>query len=117
VSNGKDVLVTGGASGIDRLAPQRMADAGARVAAVDVNEHALRATAHDRNRIHTRLLDVANTRAIEKSVHEIQNELGPIDQVYYAAAIMPTSPLLDQGIDAIRRIMDIGVLDKIPLRA
>ena len=46
---GKVVLVTGAASGIGRLAAQRMADAGAQVAAVDVNEAGLRSTAEGRD--------------------------------------------------------------------
>jgi NAD(P)-dependent dehydrogenase (short-subunit alcohol dehydrogenase family) len=85
-----------------------MADAGARVVAVDVNEQGLRATAHGRERIHTGILDVTDTRAVEEAVREIQNELGPIDRVYNAAAIMPTSPLVDQGIDVIRNVMEIN---------
>lgn len=108
VSEGTVVLVTGGASGIGRLAAQQMADAGARVVAVDVNEQGLRTTAHGRERIHTRVLDVTDTRAVQEAVREIQKELGPVDRVYNAAAIMPTSPLVDQGIDAIRNIMDIN---------
>jgi NAD(P)-dependent dehydrogenase (short-subunit alcohol dehydrogenase family) len=42
---GQVVFVTGGASGMGRLAAQRMADAGAKVAAVDVNEAGLAETA------------------------------------------------------------------------
>lgn len=106
VSAGSVVLVTGGASGIGRLAAQKMADAGAHVVAVDVNEPGLRTTAHGRECIHTRTLDVTDARAVEEAVQEIQNELGPVDRVYNAAAIMPTSPLVDQGIDVIRNVMD-----------
>ena len=45
------VLVTGGGSGMGRLAAQRMADAGAKVAAVDVNEVGLAETAEGREGI------------------------------------------------------------------
>ena len=102
------VLVTGAASGMGRLAAQRMADAGARVAAVDVNEEGLVATADGRERIRVRALDVTDARGVEKWVAEVESELGPIDRVYNAAAIMPTALLLDQDIDTIRRIMDIN---------
>jgi NAD(P)-dependent dehydrogenase (short-subunit alcohol dehydrogenase family) len=108
VHENKVVLVTGGASGIGQLAARRMADAGASVVAVDVNEQGLRETAQGREGIHTRILDVTDTRAVEEAVRKIQNELGPIDRVYNAAAIMPTSPLLDQGIEAIRNVMEIN---------
>ena len=42
---GRIVLVTGAASGLGRLAARRMAEAGARVAAVDVSESGLKETA------------------------------------------------------------------------
>ncbi len=102
------VLVTGAASGMGRLAAQRMADAGARVAAVDVNEEGLFATADGRERIGARALDVTDARGVEKLVAEVESELGPIDRVYNAAAIMPTDILLEQDIDTVKRIMDIN---------
>jgi NAD(P)-dependent dehydrogenase (short-subunit alcohol dehydrogenase family) len=105
---GEVVLVTGGGSGMGRLAAQRMADAGARVAAVDVNAEGLRETAHGRERISLHALDVSDARAVEALVKEVEAELGPVDRVYNAAAIMPTALLLEQDIDTIRRVMDIN---------
>ena len=105
---GRVVLVTGAASGMGRMASQRMADAGAKVAALDVNEEGLRATAEGREGIRTQAVDVADTRAAEAAVAEAERELGPIDRVYNAAAIMPTALIEDQDIDTIRRIMDIN---------
>jgi NAD(P)-dependent dehydrogenase (short-subunit alcohol dehydrogenase family) len=104
---GKVVLVTGGASGMGRLAAQRMADAGAQVAAVDVNEPGLLETARDRDAIRTWTLDVTDTQAVEDTVRAVEAGLGPIDRVYNAAAIMPTSLLLDQDTRDILRIMDV----------
>jgi NAD(P)-dependent dehydrogenase (short-subunit alcohol dehydrogenase family) len=50
---GRVVFVTGGGSGIGRLAAQRIADAGAKVATLDVNEAGLAETADGRAGIHT----------------------------------------------------------------
>lgn len=106
--DGKVALVTGAASGIGRLAAQQVADAGATVAALDVNEEGLRSTAEGRAGIRVTALDVSDTRAVEAAVKQVESDLGPIDRVYNAAAIMPTSLLMDQDVDTIRRIMDIN---------
>ena len=103
----KVVLVTGGASGMGRLAAQRMAAVDAKVAAVDLNEQGLAETARDHERIHTWTLDVSDTKAVEACVSEIERTLGPIDRVYNAAAIMPTALLVEQDTRDILRIMDI----------
>ena len=105
--DGKVVLVTGGASGMGRLAAWRMAESGAQVAAVDVNEPGLVETARDRDAIRTWNLDVTDTEAVERTVGEIESALGPIDRVYNAAAIMPTGMLLEQDTRDILRIMDV----------
>jgi len=104
---GKVVFVTGGASGMGRLAAQRMADAGARVAAVDVNEAGLLETARGREAIRIWTLDVTDTDAVEATAREVETELGPIERVYNAAAIMPTGLLLEQDTRDILRIMTV----------
>ncbi len=106
-STSKVVFVTGGGSGMGRLAAQRMADAGAAVAAVDVNEAGLAETAQGRQGIHTWRLDVTDNQAVLTTVKEVEDRLGPIDRVYNAAAIMPTGPLMEQDTETILRIMEV----------
>jgi NAD(P)-dependent dehydrogenase (short-subunit alcohol dehydrogenase family) len=101
------VFVTGGGSGMGRLAAQRMADAGAKVAAVDVNEAGLAETAEGREGIHAWRLDVTDNQAVLATVKEVEDRLGPIDRVYNAAAIMPTGLLMEQDTETIIRIMDV----------
>ncbi|MCP5059763.1 MAG: SDR family oxidoreductase [bacterium] len=101
------VFVTGGGSGMGRLAAQRMADAGAKVAAVDVNEMGLAETGEGREGIHTWRLDVTDNQAVLATVKEVEERLGPIDRVYNAAAIMPTGLLMEQDTETIIRIMDV----------
>ena len=98
-NTGQVVFVTGGGSGMGRLAVQRMADAGARVAAVDVSEAGLEETAAGREGIHTWRLDVTDNQAVLATVKEVEDRLGPIDRVYNAAAIMPTAPLMEQDVE------------------
>jgi NAD(P)-dependent dehydrogenase (short-subunit alcohol dehydrogenase family) len=90
-----------------RLAAQRMADAGAKVAAVDINEAGLTETAEGREGIHTWRLDVTDNQAVLSTVKEVEGRLGPIDRVYNAAAIMPTGLLMEQDTETILRIMEI----------
>jgi NAD(P)-dependent dehydrogenase (short-subunit alcohol dehydrogenase family) len=101
-------LVTGAASGMGRLAARRLAAAGARVAALDVNEAGLRETRGDDERIRTWTVDVTDARAVADAVRAAEAELGPVDRVMNAAAIMPTDRLLDQDPELVSRIMAIN---------
>jgi NAD(P)-dependent dehydrogenase (short-subunit alcohol dehydrogenase family) len=105
---GRVALITGAASGMGRLAAQRLARAGATVAAVDVNEAGLAETARGLETIRAFPADVTDVRAVEALVAKVENELGAVDRVLNAAAIMPTGRLLEQDTDLIRRIMDIN---------
>jgi NAD(P)-dependent dehydrogenase (short-subunit alcohol dehydrogenase family) len=104
---GQVVFVTGGGSGMGRLAARRMADAGAKVAAVDVNEAGLAETAGGHDGIHTWRLDVTDHQAVLATVKAVEDRLGPIDRVYNAAAIMPTGLLMEQDTETITRIMRV----------
>lgn len=105
---GRVALVTGAGSGMGRLAAHRLAEGGARVAAVDVNEAGLQETARDREGIHPFPLDVTDARAVEACVARVEGELGPVDRVMNAAAIMPTGLVAEQDADLINRIMAIN---------
>ncbi len=105
---GKVAFITGGGSGMGRLAAQQLADAGASVAALDVDTIGLEETAKDRPGILPLTLDVTDPAAVEEAVKRVEQELGAIDRVYNAAAIMPTGLLLDQELATIQRIMDIN---------
>lgn len=104
---GRVVFVTGGGSGMGRLAAQRMADAGAKVAAVDIDEAGLAETAEGREAIYTRRLDVTDGDEVLAAVKDVEGRLGPIDRVYNAAAIMPTGLLMEQDTETILRIMEV----------
>ena len=106
--HGEVALVTGAASGMGRLSCRRLAAAGARVAAVDVNEEGLRETASGSDAIRAYAQDVTELAAVAELVGRVEAELGPVDRVMNAAAIMPTGILMEQDVETIRRIMDIN---------
>jgi NAD(P)-dependent dehydrogenase (short-subunit alcohol dehydrogenase family) len=91
-----------------RLAARRLADAGARVAGLDVNEAGLRETAEGRPGVRCYPVDVTDAAALEKVVAQVEAELGPPDRVMNAAAIMPLGRLLEQDLRVIHRVMDIN---------
>jgi len=106
--NGKIAVVTGGGSGMGRLAAQRCARAGAQVAALDVNEVGLGETAEGEKNIFTQVVDVTEPLAVDDAVARIEADLGPVDRVFHAAAIMPLGRILDQDIAVIHKIMAIN---------
>jgi len=106
--SGQVAFITGGASGMGRLAARNLAADGKRVAVLDVSEDGLAETAEGHDGIHTYPLDVTHAGAVEAAVKQVESDLGPIDRVYNAAAIMPTGLLLEQDLDTIHRIMAIN---------
>ena len=105
---GKVALITGAGSGLGRLLAQRLATAGVAVAGLDQNQEGLRETGAELEGFRAWPLDVSDARAVEASVREVESELGPVDRVVNAAAIMPTALLLDQDAALINRIMEIN---------
>jgi NAD(P)-dependent dehydrogenase (short-subunit alcohol dehydrogenase family) len=105
---GSVALVTGAASGMGRLSAQRLAGAGARVAAVDVTEDALAGLAEQHEGIRAFPCDVSDTRAVEELVARVESELGPLDRVMSAAAIAPSGLLVEQDPELVVRMMSIN---------
>lgn len=101
-------FITGGGSGMGRLAARNLAAAGMKVAAADVNEQGLLETAESSQGIRTWNLDVTDVAAVDRTVAEVETELGPITRVYNAAAIMPLGRVLDQEPELFHRVMNIN---------
>ena len=105
---GKVAFISGGGSGMGQLAARNLAGQGFSVAALDVNTSGLADTAAGFDNILTIPADVTEPADIEQAVKLVEQDLGPIDRVYNAAAIFPTGRLLDQDTATIQRIMDIN---------
>ena len=98
---GQVAFITGGGSGMGQLAARNLAAQGKTVAVLDVNEEGLAETAEGRSGIHTYSLDVTHAAAVEAAAKQVETDLGPIDRVYNAAAIMPLGKLLEQSAQAV----------------
>lgn len=105
---GSVALVTGAGSGMGRLAARQLAEGGARVAALDINESGLIETARDLSGVHSYPLDVTDEPGVVETIRRIETDLGPVDRVTNAAAIMPTDLLLAQDARLINRVMEIN---------
>jgi len=105
---GKVALVSGGGSGMGRMAARRMAAAGAQVAVLDVNEAGMRETAAGSDNIHCYEVDVTDFEAVGAAVDDFESGWGPLDRVFNCAAIMPFGRLAEQPPDLTNRMMTIN---------
>lgn len=106
--SGKVAVVTGGASGMGRLMALRLARRGAKVAVVDLNEEALTKVASEHENLSIFRCDVADTVAVASVIENVQEELGLIDYLAHAAALMPGRSLLDMSAEKIIQLMAIN---------
>ncbi len=105
---GKTALVTGGASGMGQIMARRLAQRGARVAIFDVNEEGLAATAAEFDNITAFACDISRLDEVEAKVAEVASQLGPIDLLVHAAALMPSHKLVDHTHENMERLFRIN---------
>jgi NAD(P)-dependent dehydrogenase (short-subunit alcohol dehydrogenase family) len=108
---GRVVVVTGAASGIGRAMAQRMAQAGARLALLDLDVEGCEATAAgmpvDASTL-VRAVDITDPTACKAAVEEVAAHFGAIDVLVNNAGISHRSPLLETDIEVYRRVMDVN---------
>ena len=106
--HGKVALVTGGGSGMGRLAAQQFAAMGAQVAILDVNEAGMQETATGHGTIHSYAVDITDFDAVTRAVSDFESKHGPLDRVYNCAAIMPFGKLTEQDPGLTNKMMMIN---------
>ena len=105
---GQVIVVTGGGSGMGQLAAQNFSRQGARVAALDISRDGLAVTARGGEGVTTWEVDITDFSALKETVASIESQLGPIDAVYNAAAIMPFGRVLEHDNAVQHRVMAIN---------
>jgi len=111
--NGRVVVVTGGARGIGLATVERLARAGARVAAGDLDADLVVRTAGevaDRTGavVLAGGLDVADPGSWEEFLATVA-PLGPVDVLVNNAGIMPLGSVLEEPTDVARAIVDVNL--------
>lgn len=106
--DGKVALVTGGASGMGRIIALRLASRGARVAIFDLNDQGLQDTARENSAISPFRCDISNVEEVETRVAEVSSQLGTIDLLVHAAALMPSHALSDETHESMERLFRIN---------
>lgn len=105
--NRRVLFITGAGSGMGQLAARRALNDGWAVAAVDVNQAGLDSLG-DVPHLLKLVLDVTDYKAVESAAARTERELGPIDRLVNAAAIMPLGLLTEQPVEVIHKIMAIN---------
>lgn len=108
---GKVALVTGGASGMGQIIARRLAGQGAKVAIFDVNEQGLQQTAAESGNITPFHCDISSLEDVNVKVAAAATELGSIDLLVHAAALMPAHTLSEhthEGMEQLFRINYFG---------
>ncbi len=105
---GQVILITGGGSGMGRLAARNFCQQGALVAVFDVNEEGLAETAQGVEGLSTWKVDITDFAAVQAAVAELESKLGPLTGVYNAAAIMPFGKILEHNNAVQHKVMDIN---------
>lgn len=104
----KVAIVTGGGSGMGRIIARRLADRGARVALFDVNEAGMAETAGDNSQIVPFSCDISDSTVVAEQVSRVTNELGPVELLAHAAALMPSHKLADETNEGMERLFQIN---------
>jgi len=105
---GKVALVTGGASGMGQIIARRLADQGAKVAIFDVNEQGLQETAAKSANITPFHCDISSLEDVDAKVATAAAELGPLDLLVHAAALMPAHKLSEHTHEDMEKLFRIN---------
>ncbi|RLQ22112.1 SDR family NAD(P)-dependent oxidoreductase [Seongchinamella sediminis] len=101
-------LVTGGASGMGRIYARRLAARGTRVAIFDVNQQGLEATAAGSDNITAFHCDIASLEDVNHKVAQVEQQLGAVDLLVHAAALMPAYPLAEHSHEGMEQLFRIN---------
>ncbi|WP_295792779.1 SDR family oxidoreductase [Mucilaginibacter sp.] len=109
----KVIVVTGGGSGMGRELVLNLLAKGAKVAAIDINEAAVKETALQAGEmgiaLATFVIDITDRLAVEGLLEKVIGKFGSVDGIINNAGIIqPFIKVNDLGYDVIERVMNIN---------
>jgi NADP-dependent 3-hydroxy acid dehydrogenase YdfG len=108
--NGKVVAITGGARGIGKATAAALVRKGCRVAIGDLDLSLTeQAAAELGGGTVAAALDVTDRDSFATFLGEVERQLGPLDVLVNNAGIMPVTAFAAEGVDSIRRQLDINL--------
>jgi NAD(P)-dependent dehydrogenase (short-subunit alcohol dehydrogenase family) len=112
--SGKVVAITGGARGIGKATAQALVRKGCRVAIGDLDAELAEKTAAELGGgTIAAPLDVTDRDSFASFLGEVERQLGPLDVLVNNAGIMPVTPFAAEGVDSVRRQVEINLLGAI----
>ncbi|MHC1742356.1 MAG: SDR family oxidoreductase [Syntrophobacteraceae bacterium] len=110
----RNVLITGGASGLGRLLAIKAAALGGRVVLWDVNEANLdrvgREVRAGGRPVLVRRCDVTNREDVYRAAREVTETFGPVDILINNAGVISGRSFLDCTDDELQRTMDVNIM-------
>jgi len=106
--HGKVAMVTGGASGMGRMSAIRLAEQGAKVFAMDMDEVGLASLKEQHPNITVKKVDVSNYEEVKVAVEQASTDLGDIDRLTHCAAIMPIESITKMPVETFVKQMRIN---------
>ena len=112
--DGEIVLITGGGSGIGRLIALKLANLGATIVTLDVNEkgndETVRIIRKDGHQAYGFVCDLSSKDEIYSVAKTVKNQVGIVTILINNAGIVSGTRLLDTADDKIERTFDVNVL-------
>jgi 2-hydroxycyclohexanecarboxyl-CoA dehydrogenase len=111
--NNRNIIVTGGGSGIGRAVCQRLAEEGANVGVFDINAEGAQETVEliagaGRN-TGVFMLDISDYAQCERSVADFESQIGPTDALVNCVGWDKVVPFLETEPEMWRKIVDINL--------
>ena len=109
---GKNVIVTGGASGIGLAVVNRLANSGANIAIWDMNEIAMAGLVKSKgkNMIHAEKVDVTDISSVEKAFQSTEHVLSTVHALVNSAGIAGKNEVVrNYPVDEWHRIHDVNL--------
>ena len=108
---GKNVLITGGASGIGKIIARKMLENMANVIIWDINKSNISDTIKEYSNlgnIYGYYVDISNIDEVKKSADEVKIEIGIIDILINNAGIVVGKYFIDHSVAEIQRVMNVN---------